>query len=60
MDKVSIFLILLVGAVGAIIFTVYIQWPISWVLCLFWGLIVVIGAVKIDKYVSINMRSGTE
>lgn len=60
MDKLSYFLSFLIMIVGALIFTSYIDWPMSLIACGCWGLIVSIGARKIDEYVSINTRSSTE
>lgn len=60
MDKSSWFLIIGLIVIESILFNIYFESPIDIILSIATTAVIVFGAEKIDKYVSINMRSGTE
>ena len=57
MDKTSYLLAFLIMIAGCIVFSVYFDTPQSYILSACWGLIVAIGAVKIEKYLDLNNGS---
>ena len=58
MDRMSYTLIFLIGILGAIVFTSYLEFSslISFLACVLWGYIVYFGAVKIDTFVGKTIK----
>ena len=61
MDKLSYLLAFLIMIVGGGVFGTYIiEFPFNYIICGCWGLIVAIGAIKIDTFVSKSISESKE